>query len=315
MRHAHPGIGVAMVLAAAALWGTTGTAQSLAGGGLSAAWFGALRLAVAAIFFALYAWATLPRDRQGRGASRLPLAPVLAAGLCMAVYNLAFFAGVRQTGVALGTAVALGSGPLWAGLLQAVVTRQLPATTWWLGTGVAIAGGALMTLAGGTGATEASAWGIALCLASGLSYAGYSLLNKSLVHSAPAASVTLRVFAFAALLALPAAWIDSGGAPALSVRDLVAVVYVGVVTAGVAYLLFSHALRHISAATGVTLALGEPVVAFVLAILVVGEQPAPIAFGGLLLVIAGVWLVVRAELRAGEGAQASTSNLRRIQES
>ena len=310
-----------MVLAAAALWGTTGTAQSLAGGSLSAAWFGALRLAVAAIFFALYAWASLPRgNNRGSSSSRLPLAPVLAAGLCMAVYNLAFFAGVRQTGVALGTAVALGSGPLWAGMMQAVVSRQLPAATWWLGTGVAIAGGVLMTLAGGTGATEASAWGIALCLASGLSYAGYSLLNKSLVHSAPAASVTLRVFAFAALLALPAAWFDSGSAPALSVRDLVAVVYVGVVTAGVAYLLFSHALRHISAATGVTLALGEPVVAFVLAILVVGEQPAPIAFGGLLLVIAGVWLVVRAELRgatqlAGDGAQASTSNLRRIQES
>lgn len=301
MRQAHPGIGVAMVLAAAALWGTTGTAQSLAGGGLPAAWFGTLRLVVAALFFALYAWATLPRGRAGQGAARLPLAPVLAAGLCMAVYNLAFFAGVRQTGVALGTAVALGSGPLWAGMLQAVVTRQLPAASWWLGTGVAIAGGALMTLAGGTGATTASAWGIALCLASGLSYAAYSLLNKSLVHGAPAASVTLRVFAFAALLALPTAWIDSGGAPMLSMRDLVAVGYVGVVTAGVAYLLFSHALRHISAATGVTLALGEPVVAFMLAILVVGERPAPIAFGGLLLVIAGVLVVVRAELRAASG--------------
>ena len=38
----NPKLGVAMVLAAAALWGTTGTAQTFAGDGLSAGWFGAL---------------------------------------------------------------------------------------------------------------------------------------------------------------------------------------------------------------------------------------------------------------------------------
>src|SRR5688572_8400532 len=141
----HPGAGVAMVLAAASLWGTTGTAQTFTTGQLSPAWFGALRLLVAALFFALYAWATQPPRSVGPRAA-LPLGSVLVAGLCMALYNLAFFAGVRQTGVALGTAVALGSGPLWAGMLQALVTRQLPPAAWWLGTGVAVAGGVLMTL-------------------------------------------------------------------------------------------------------------------------------------------------------------------------
>jgi drug/metabolite transporter, DME family len=63
--------------------------------------------------------------------------------------------------------------------------------------------------------------------------------------------------------------------PVLRVTDTLAVAYVGVVTAGVSYLLFSHALRHISAGTAVTLALGEPVVAFALAVVVVGEHPPP----------------------------------------
>ncbi len=70
---------------------------------------------------------------------------------------------------------------------------------------------------------------------------------------------------------------------------------------GVAYLLFSHALRHISAATGVTLALAEPVTAFVLAVLVVGERPGWLAAGGGLLVLAGLMLVVFAELRSTQG--------------
>src|SRR5918993_2865812 len=49
------GLGVGLVLAAALLWGTTGTAQSFASPELSAGWFGALRLVVAAAFFAAYA--------------------------------------------------------------------------------------------------------------------------------------------------------------------------------------------------------------------------------------------------------------------
>ncbi|MGR4869945.1 DMT family transporter [Variovorax sp. LARHSF232] len=295
-RKIHPATGVAMVLLAAALWGTTGTAQAFTSGQLSAAWFGALRLVVAALFFATYAWATRDKKKAPPPA-RLPLAGVLAAGVCMALYNLAFFAGVRQTGVALGTAVALGSGPLWAGILQALITRRLPLAAWWLGTAVAVAGGVLMTLSGSSAADLAvSSAGIALCLVAGLSYAIYTLVNKELVHRASAASITFSAFSVAAVLAVPAAWID-GGTPSLTWPDLGAVLYVGVATAGVAYLLFSLALRHISAATGVTLALGEPVVAFMLAVLVVGERPGMPAFGGLLMVVAGVLVVVRAELR------------------
>lgn len=51
-------------------------------------------------------------------------------------------------------------------------------------------------------------------------------------------------------------------------------------------------------ATGVTLALGEPVMAFVLAILLVGERASASAVGGLFLVVAGVLIVVHAELSA-----------------
>ncbi len=290
-----------MVLAAAALWGTTGTAQTFAGGGLSATWFGALRLVVAALFFAVCAGA-MRRAGVGRNDGALPLVGVLGAGMCMAIYNLAFFAGVRLAGVALGTAVALGSGPLWAGILQAMVTRRMPGAAWWLGTGVAVTGGVLMAMSGGGGGAGVSAAGVVLCLASGLSYAAYTLISKAMVKNASATTFTLRAFAVAAALAVPAAWIEGGG-PVLAASDLWVVGYVGVVTAGVAYLLFSHALRHISAATGVTLALGEPVMAFMLAIVVVGERPAPIAFGGLLLVIGGVLVVVRAELRSARPAR------------
>ena len=74
--------------------------------------------------------------------------------------------------------------------------------------------------------------------------------------------------------------------------------YLGVGATGVAYLLFSNALRSISGATGVTLALAEPVTAFMLAIVVVHETPSALAFLGLTGVLSGLGLVIWSELRS-----------------
>lgn len=294
----HPRIGIALVLVAALLWGTTGTARALADTDLTASWFGALRLTVAAVFFAALALAKGRAGLAPAGAHAGPAGFVLA-GLCMAGYNLAFFAGIQFTGIAMGTALALGSGPLWTGLLQSVILRRRPPATWWLGTVLAIAGGALMAGVGQTHGIEADTRGVALCLFAGLSYAVYALVTQRLGAAVPAHTLTLRAFALAAAVALPLALVEDG-APALQSADLWAVLYVGVLTAGVAYLLFGLALRHISAATGVTLALLEPVVACVLAAFVVGEPVSGSAWLGLALVLAGVGLVVRGELRAAE---------------
>lgn len=291
MNHA-PLRGVSMVLLAALCWGTTGTAQSLAPPTLPASWVGALRLAAASLFFA----AVLLVLRRGPRAQRLPPVPVLLAGLAMAAYNLAFFAGVRATGVAVGTAVALGSGPIWGGLLQAL-RGQRPPRRWWGGTALAVAGGAWMVTGGTAGGQPLSPAGLALCLLAGLSYAVYAWVNQRLVAQADPAVVTFGVFTLAAAVALPAAWWVAGPV-VLGARDWAVAAYLGVVATGVAYLLFSHALRHISAATGVTLALAEPVTAFVLAVVVVGERPGWSAVAGGALVMAGLLLVVVAELRA-----------------
>lgn len=286
--------GVALVLAAALLWGTTGTAQSFAPPALASVWVGALRLLVAALFFG--AWLALA-ERRGPGGSRgLPWAGIAAAAGCMTAYNLAFFAGVRASGVAVGTAIALGSGPLWAGLLQAVFLGRRPAPLWWAGTAVAVAGGVAL-VAGASAGPALSATGLVLCLAAGLSYAVYALVNQRLVAQAAPGPVTAAIFALAALFALPLA-AALAGTPVLAARDLVIVGWLGVMSTGVAYLLLSHALRHVSGATAVALALAEPVTAFVLALAVVGERPASVAYVGLAAVLAGLGLVIRAELRS-----------------
>jgi DME family drug/metabolite transporter len=285
---------MAMVVAAAMLWGTTGTAQSFAPPQLSSYWVGALRLAVGALFFWPMLWMTDRAALTGAALRSLPWRSVALAAVCMCIYNLAFFAGVRSSGIAVGTALALGSGPVWAGLLQALITRAMPTRAWWLGTGVAVAGVVAMATAHGA-AEHIPLAGVLLCLLAGLSYASYALLNQRMVTGASPAAVTAAVFSGAALLAIAGA-AGLSGAPQLHAGDLAIVLWLGVVSTGVAYLLFSYALKHISAATGVVLALAEPVTAFVLAILIVGEQPGTAGAIGLAAVLAGLWLVVRSEL-------------------
>ncbi|MEO5686602.1 MAG: EamA family transporter [Burkholderiaceae bacterium] len=292
--------GIILALSAAVLWGTTGTSQHFAGAGLSSVWIGALRLAIAAGFFAVLVATT------ERGQSPRPDVPglwrrQLLAGAAIAVYNLAFFAGVRLAGVAVGTTIAIGSGPLFAGAVQALVTRRAPVPLWWLGTLLAVGGGAAIALGGGSVA-PLDVTGLLLCLTAGFSYAIYTLTAKSLSTHASPARASLWVFGTAALIALPAAWllVPSGVTDlvAAGLRSWLVVAWLGVVATGVAYLLFSSALRFISGATGVALALGEPLTAFTLAVLLLGEPLRTSGFVGIALILAGLALVVTAERRS-----------------
>lgn len=288
-----------MALTAAALWGTTGTAQTFAASQTSPYWIGALRLAVASVFFCV-----LLASGRVRAPSPQRLRPprpawrwVLFGGASMAAYNLCFFAGVKTVGVAIGTALAIGSGPVWIGLLQALVTRQAPQRIWWLGTALAIGGLTLLLGSNGWGARP-ELRGVLLCLGAGLSYATYALTSKQLVGVVSPTVATSWLFGVAALLALPLAALMAGALTG-SMASWLMVAYLGLVATGAAYLLFGHALRHISAASGVTLALAEPVTAFLLAVGLLGEQPTALAYVGLALVLSGLLLVVWVETRMG----------------
>lgn len=285
--------GVVLVLLAALLWGTTGTAQSFAPSGMPPIWVGALRLAMAAGFFVVLGYAL-----RGRTPSRhapLNWSRLLLGALCMAVYNLAFFAGLQSTGIGLGTAVALGSSPVWAGLLQAFIQRRAPSRLWWLGTGIGVVGGFVMAV--GQGA-QMDSWlpGIALCLLAGAAYGAYAVITQPLLLQSGVARVNAWVFFIAALIALPVAAL-LGGTPSTNPQGWAVVLYLGLVATGVAYLLFSMGLRTVSAATSVALSKLEPITAFVLSIWVVGENPGWLAVAGLLLVLLGLWVVVHSEMR------------------
>ena len=128
--------GALLVIAAAVLWGTTGTAQALAPAGAHPIVVGTMRLVVGGLTILSFALVQggLSLDRS------LPIPVTLIGGLTVAAYQLCFFAAVYRTGVAVGTVVAIGSSPVMAGLLDLFVERRPPRGIWYLATAMAIAG-------------------------------------------------------------------------------------------------------------------------------------------------------------------------------
>ena len=112
------------VLIAAILFGTTGTAQALGPDGSTPMTVGASRILIGGSLLAAIALAS------GGFRGRWPLGHVLLAGAGVAVYQLAFFQAVADTGVAVGAIVAIGSGPVFAGILERVLDGAWPGRTW-----------------------------------------------------------------------------------------------------------------------------------------------------------------------------------------
>jgi drug/metabolite transporter, DME family len=277
---------VGLVLAAAVLFGTTGTAQALGPDATSPLAVGAVRLAVGGLALL----AVLPvlggRPRDALALWRTPVG--LLAGVCTAAYQLCFFAGVARAGVALGTLVTIGSGPVFAGLLAWWLLRDRPARSWVLATGCCLLGLALLSL---TGLGDVGApLGVLLALASGAAYAAYTVAAKRLIGSgAPSTTVMASAFGLGGLLLVPVlltsplAWLATPGGLALAA-------YLGLVTTTLAYVLFGRGLAVLSAGPVTTLVLAEPLVATALGVGLLGERLTAAGTAGALLVLAGLAL-------------------------
>lgn len=277
--------GRVLVILAAILWGTTGTTQALAPADATPLAIGALRLLIGGtglLGFALWR-GDLPFTRDW-------LRPVtVTSGLMVALYQVTFFAAVARTGVAIGTLVALGSAPIFAGLLGRFLQGEQLSTRWMLATGFAIMGCAL--LFSGDGTASADLLGIVLAVGAGFSYALFSAMSKDLIGRFPANAVMAVAFFSGAVLLSPLllredlAWV-------LTVDGLLTMLSLGLLATSLAYFLYGQGLKTVSIAMAGTLTLAEPLTATLLGIFIVGEQLSARALLGVLVLFASLLALV-----------------------
>jgi DME family drug/metabolite transporter len=268
-----------LIVFAALCFSTTGTMQELGPENANALSVAAARTAIGAI--ALLLISQLGRTESVRG--RLPLRELALAGAGMALYAVAFFSAVRMTGIAVGTVVALGSAPLFAGLGSLVIWRDRPSVRWALTTLVAVLGMALIVATGDE--TQIDVAGIAAACAAGIGYALFALSSKSIMsESTNAAGAMAIVFGIATVLLSPIfilvdfAWITSWNGVGTAA-------WLGIVSVALAYWAYSTGLRSVTPADATALTIVEPVAATLLAAFVLREQPGLLAWVGIVIVI------------------------------
>lgn len=274
------------ILFAAILWGTTGTAQAFAPSIAHPIAIGAARLAVGGVFLIL---ATLVFGRLN--VKGWPIGLTLLAAICMACYQPLFFSAVHQTGVAVGTVIAIGSAPILSGLLEALFFRRRPSYIWWGATLLSIMGCVLLFLTNDT--VMIKPVGIMLALGAGLSFAGYTLLSAQIVQGKSPLETAAVIFGIGGVFLMPflflfdMSWILQPSGFAVSL-------HLGIVATAAAYFLFSKGLKRVPASSAVSLSLAEPFTAAVLGVVLVGEQLSLFAWVGIGMLLGGIVLIALA---------------------
>ncbi|MFD3485259.1 DMT family transporter [Streptomyces sp. NPDC058665] len=237
------------------------------------------------------ATATEPRRRR--------LIRILGTGIGLAVFQSAYFAAVDETGLAVGTVVTLGAGPVLIALGARLTMGERLGGSGLLAVVGALAGLAVLVL-GGDGATVRPV-GIAYALLAAAGYAAITLLTRKLGRDggkADALATTAWAFAVAALCVLPIA-AGEGLLPHMSepAQVLWLLLYVAAVPTALAYALYFAGAAVVRAATVSVIMLLEPVSAAVIAVVLLDEQLTVATVVGTLLLLAAVVGLAAAEAR------------------
>ncbi|MBT1546668.1 DMT family transporter [Curtobacterium aurantiacum] len=332
-RASRPIGGLAAIAVAAAVWGTTGTATHFAPG-VPAFVFGAVTFGLGGLVLA----ATAGQGTLRAVAQRRTRGWALLGAASLVVYAVAFYAALADAGVALGTTLAIGSSPVFAGLVEWVADRRRVSRRWVVATLVSVVGMVVVTLArsehddGG----RSLAVGVGSALVAGLTYALYSWAVARGMHAATsrmplavsavvggtagggstelggdvgvAAARAARgpnerglvgaVFGVAAVPLVVLA-VAAGGPFLVEAGNWPVFLYLALVPTVVGHSLYAFGLRTATASVATLLSLLEPVVAAVLAVLVVGEHLGLGGWGGIVLVVVGLSVLALPERRAG----------------
>ncbi|MEU6019459.1 EamA family transporter [Streptomyces sp. NPDC047515] len=295
------------LIVAGVAWGTAGAAASLIFevsdlGPLALSFWrcaGGLVLLLAALALRPRR-AAVPAEPRGRRMLR-----VLGTGAGLTVFQSAYFAAVEATGLAVGTVVTLGAGPV----LIAVGARLTMGERLGRGGSAAVVGalaGLAVLVLGGGGVTVRPA-GVALALLSAAGYATITLLTRWLGRdggTTDSLATSAWAFGIGAVGLLPMAAAEGLVPHTVQPAQVVTLlVYVAAVPTALAYALYFAGAAAVRATTVSVIMLLEPVSAAVIAVVVFRERLTAATVVGTLLLLVAVAGPAFAEARGAAHAR------------
>jgi DME family drug/metabolite transporter len=285
--------GLLLVCAAGVIWGTIGPAVDVVDerSSLSVWVVGAYRAvaAVAALLIAVVATGRVPRCRR---LLAVHAARAAGVGVLTATFMVLFFVSVVSVGVSVATVVALGWAPVSLQLLRVVRDRRPPPAGEVLTVCAAVGGLVLVTVAsGGETAADRPVLGVVTALASGTAYAlSAEFVGPLKEHDGLTVAAVTMTFAAVVLVAGGVSVAGARGEELVSpdLPSWLLVVYLGVGTMALAYVLLYAGLRTTSSRTAVVATLLEPLTAVAIAVLLLDEELTFIGGVGAALIVGAI---------------------------
>lgn len=279
-------VGIAFVVIAGCCWGTSGTLGAFVPDGASPTTVGAIR----ALWSGIILFAGLCfRDVRGFFRGPWPIFPVFLAGFGLALYQLVFFAAVRLTGAGVAAIIAIGSSPAMAGAMGRVFFGERLSPKWVLSTLIAVSGGVLL-VAGGLRGMEIDVRGVLLALTAGFAYSLEGVGIKMIGDRRDSYEITTAMFLAAGLLSLPflilgdISWV-------FSARGFSVAFALSFLASALPFVLFTKGVLAVGVARSYTLALSEPLTAWALSTIVLGQKLAPLALLGVAMICGAIPLL------------------------
>lgn len=284
---------VGAALVTVLLWGSAFVAIRDAGHTLSpgALAFGRLLVSVAVL-------GVVAAARREPLPARRDVLQIAAYGvLWLGVYSVSLNAAERR--VDAGTAAMLiNIGPILIIVLAGIFLREGFPPWLFAGCVVAFTGCVLIGL-GNSGTGSRAGLGVALLVVAALAYASAVVIQKPILARVSPFQVTWIACAAAAIACLPFA---PSLARQVDVQSAGWVVYLGLAPTALGFATWAYALRRMTAGQLASLAYLIPVVAIVLAWVLLGETPPALAAAGGALCVAGVYVARRGPRKvSGEG--------------
>ncbi len=223
----------------------------------------------------------LPRLRD------VPL--VFALGfLAFAFYPVAL--NIGEQNIPSGpAAVLIQTIPIWTALAATAFLGEKLRPWGWGGIAVSFAGAVAIGL--GKGAGGGLSWGAALIVAAAISGSAYNIIQKRMLDRYRPVEITTWAIWAGTLLLLPFTGGLFGEIRAAPIGDTLAVVYLGVCPAALAYITWAVVLSRLPASRASSFLFIVPIVAFLIGWAWLGEVPTWIDLFGGVLAMGGVALV------------------------
>jgi drug/metabolite transporter (DMT)-like permease len=280
------------LVTAALVWGGSIVAQKFSLGSFSAVEVSVLRgTGALAILVPLWWW-------QEGGTVKFSARDVgvfFVLGLGVLGNHLLTLFGLRYIGAA-AAGVIIGASPVITALLSSLLIRDVPFSAVWAGCVLSFAGVALVSASGEDPTVGANPWlGGVLVILGLVSWALYTIGGRRTMERFSPLTVNWTTLGLSILLQIPLLWTDQkmmvAGAASVPVPGWVALAYLIVFATALGQQAWLYGVQGVGPSRAGVFVNLIPVSALVFSALILGEHIGLKEVAGIVLILAGVWLV------------------------